>query len=161
VELLYKKIADIVEQEAACLEEFLTLLVNQQKYLVDNDIESLRDGVTRQQEIISRIKGLEKNRSSLVVKYSDSNDLDPEDVTISGLARRADGAIADKLMELQNSLLSLHQKIEKAKRKNEFLIEHSMKYIEGTIKLIAEKSTPVNDYAPHNKQESLIVSRTV
>ena len=158
---LYKKIANIVEKEAACLEEFLELLVNQQKYLVDNDIENLKSGVNRQQEIISQIRDLEKSRLGIVACYSETQDLDPGDITISSLARQAGGEIADKLMELQNSLLSLHQKIEKAKRKNEFLIEHSMKHIEGTIRLIAEKGKVKKDYGPREQQESLILSRTV
>lgn len=150
-----------MEREAACLEEFLELLVNQQKYLVDNDIENLKSGVSRQQEIINQIKELEKSRLGIVACYSETQKLNPGDVTISSLARQAGGEMADKLMELQNSLLSLHQKIEKAKRKNEFLIEHSMKYIEGTIRLIAEKGNVKKDYGPREQQESLILSRTV
>ena len=137
-----------MESEAACLTEFLNLLVNQQKYLVENDIDNLKQGVSRQQEIINQIKSLERSRTNLVSRYCDEKGLSPQDVTISSLARSADGRIADKLIELQNSLLSLHQKIEKAKRKNQFLIEHSMKYIEGTIKLIAEKGKPRRDYLP-------------
>ena len=162
MELLYKKIVDVVNREASCLEEFLNLLIDQQKFLVENDIENLKDGVAKQQQIISKVKALEKNRAQLVAQYSAGNDLNPKDVTISNLARRAEGEIADKLLGLQSTLMSLHQKIEKAKRKNEFLIEHSMKYIEGTIRLIAEHGAPrKSDYAPKSKQESLIVSQTV
>ncbi len=161
MELLYKKIIDVVEEESLCLEKFLELLVNQQKYLVENDLENLKDGVAHQQNIIDRVKDLEKQRSQLVAMYSESENLNPNDVTISGLARKAGGQIADKLLELQNSLLSLHKKIDKAKRKNEFLIEHSMKYIDGTIRLIASGSAQKKDYSKRDKQESLILSRTV
>jgi hypothetical protein len=161
VELLYKKIIDVVEEEALCLEGFLRLLVDQQKYLVENDLENIKSGVARQQQLIDRIKDLEKTRVQLVAKYSESADLKPCDITISGLARRAGGEIADKLIKLQDSLMSLHQKIEKAKRKNQFLIEHSMKYINGTIRLIAERGKSRKDYAPRGGQDSLIVSKTV
>ncbi len=161
MELLYKKIIDVVEEEALCLEGFLRLLVDQQKYLVENDLENIKNGVARQQELIDRVKSLEKARTQLVAKYSESENIKPCDLTMSGLARRAGGEIADKLMELQNSLMSLHRKIEKAKRKNQFLIEHSMKYINGTIRLIAERGKSRKDYAPHGGQDSLIVSKTV
>ena len=161
MELLYKKIINIVEEESLCLEEFLELLVGQQKFLVENDLENLKDGVAHQQEIIERIKTLEKTRAQLVAKYSDSEEINPGDVTITALARRAGGEIADKLLVLQNSLLSLHKKIEKARRKNEFLIEHSMKYIDGTIRLIAERGVQKKDYTKRTGQESLILSRTV
>ncbi len=162
VQSLYNKLVEIVEEEALCLERFLSLLVDQQKYLVENDIDSLKEGVSHQQEIINRIKMLEKSRGQLVSRFSESLDLNPRDITISSLARKAEGQIADKLLGLQNALLSLHQKIEKARRKNEFLIEHSMKYIEGTIRLIARQTDDKRDYAPRRKkQESMIVSRTV
>lgn len=161
MELLYKKIIDVVEEEALCLEEFLRLLVDQQKYLVENDLENIKSGVARQQELIDRVKTLEKSRTQLVAKYSESTNLQPGDITMSGLARRAGGEIADKLMELQNSLMSLHQKIEKAKRKNQFLIEHSMKYINGTIRLIAERGKSRKDYTPRLGQDSLIVSKRI
>lgn len=158
---LYKKILDIIQSEATCLEEFFNLLVSQQTYLVESDLESLKAGVARQQQIIDQIKNLEKSRLQIIAHFSEQTQLDPKDVTISCLARKAQGEIADQLLNLQNNILSLHSKIEKAKRKNQFLIEHSMKYIEGTIKLFAEKGKPRPDYAPHDKQESLILSRTV
>lgn len=161
MELLYKKIIDVVEEEALCLEEFLRLLVDQQKYLVENDLENIKNGVSRQQELIDRVKALEKSRTQLVAKYSETANLKPGDITMSGLARRAGGEMADKLMELQNSLMSLHQKIEKAKRKNQFLIEHSMKYINGTIRLIAERGNSRKDYSPRLGQDSLIVSKRI
>ncbi|HEQ98692.1 MAG TPA: hypothetical protein ENO22_05055 [candidate division Zixibacteria bacterium] len=161
MELLYNKIISVVEEESLCLEEFLELLVSQQKYLVENDLENLKDGVARQQEIISRVKALEKKRAQLVARYSETEDVNPSDITISCLARKAGGQIADKLLELQNSLLSLHERIEKARRKNEFLIENSMKYIDGTIRLIAESGTQKKGYLKSDKQESPILSRTV
>jgi hypothetical protein len=161
VELLYKKIIDVVEEESLCLEKFLELLINQQKYLVENDLENLKDGVAHQQNIIDRVKALEKQRGQLIAMYSDSENLDPNDVTISSLARKAGGQIADKLLKLQNSLMSLHKKIEQAKRKNEFLIGNSMKYIDGTIRLIASSGTQKKDYSKREKQESVILSRTV
>jgi hypothetical protein len=161
VEFLYKKVIDIVEEESLCLEEFLELLVNQQKYLVENDLEKLKDGVARQQEIISRVKTLEKQRGKLVAEYSETEDVNPGDITITCLARKAGGQIADKLLELQNSLLSLHEKIEKARRKNEFLIENSMKYIDGTIRLIAESGRQKEDNAKSDEKESLILTTTV
>jgi len=161
VQTLYNKLVDIIDEEALCLERFLALLVDQQKYLVENDVDSLKEGVSHQQEIIKRIKALEKNRGQIVNRFSESMDVNPGDVTISSLARKAEGEIADKLLDLQNSLLSLHQKIEKAKRKNEFLIEHSMKYIEGTIRLIAQQNQGRRDYTPRKNQDSMIVSKTV
>ncbi|NIP44509.1 MAG: flagellar protein FlgN [candidate division Zixibacteria bacterium] len=161
MEFLYKKVIDIVEEESLCLEEFLELLVNQQKYLVENDLEKLKDGVARQQEIISRVKTLEKQRGKLVAEYSETEDVNPGDITITCLARKAGGQIADKLLELQNSLLSLHEKIEKARRKNEFLIENSMKYIDGTIRLIAESGRQKEDNAKSDEKESLILTTTV
>jgi len=161
VDSLYKKILDIIQNEATCLEEFFNLLVNQQTYLVESDLENLKAGVARQQEIIDQVKNLEKSRLQIIAHFSGQAQLDPKDVTISSLARKAQGEIANQLLNLQTNILSLHGKIEKAKRKNQFLIEHSMKYIEETIKLIAEKGKPRPDYAPHDKQESLILSRTV
>jgi len=161
VQTLYNKLVDIIDEEALCLERFLALLVDQQKYLVENDVDSLKEGVSHQQEIIKLIKALEKNRGQIVNRFSESMDVNPGDVTISSLARKAEGEIADKLLDLQNSLLSLHQKIEKAKRKNEFLIEHSMKYIEGTIRLIAQQNQGRRDYTPRKNQDSMIVSKTV
>ncbi|MBD3380738.1 MAG: hypothetical protein GF404_00935 [candidate division Zixibacteria bacterium] len=157
----HKTIAEIVEQEAVCLEEFLKLLVAQQKYLVENDIDQLKAGVDRQQELIDRVKNLEKNRFEVLANYSRQHDLDPAEITITRLANQAEGKIADKLLKLQNSLMSLHSKIEKAKRKNEFLIEHSMKHIEGTIKLIAGKNGTGSDYSPHEKKGNLMVSKTI
>jgi len=161
VDHIYRKITEVVEREAACLEEFLKLLIDQQKYIVDNEIDNLKNGVARQQEIIKKIKNLEKSRIEILGRLSESENLDPKNLTISSLACHAEGEISEKLLQLQSSLLALHNKIEKAKRKNEFLIEHSMKYIEETIRLLGEKGKPRRDYIPGKDQESLILSKTV
>lgn len=165
MESLIKKLTEIVSQEVKQYELFLQLLTEQQNHLVENDLERLNNVIRQQEDAIISSRELEKTRMRIVNELSQHLDADPNDLTLSRITRDLSRPQAEKLKGMQKRLLDLHAKINRVKSKNEFLIQKSMEYIEGTVKLfasVADDKSVYREHAPKDKRPSSIaVNRTI
>ena len=146
------RLIDIINKEVTCLESFMALLTEEQKFLVENDVDSLRKSVGQQERTILQAENLEKERIKLTDGIAKSLNLKKDEASISKLVQLLEESYSVQLKELQKTLFSLYQKVERQRRKNEFLIKQSMGIIDRGIKLFlgAESSSPT--YAkPSNK----------
>jgi len=164
VESLTNKLTDIVSREVKQFELFLKLLIDQQNYLVANDLENLNRVIKEQEKAIVVTRELERNRMRVIAEMSETSDDDPNNMTLSRITRSLAEPQAQKLESMQKALTDLHTKINKVKSKNEFLIKKSMEYIEGTVRLLASSGTEVPTYGDRNTKEqkspSIAVNRT-
>ncbi|MBU1320579.1 MAG: flagellar protein FlgN, partial [candidate division Zixibacteria bacterium] len=129
MESLTKKLTDIVSREVLQFELVLQLMADQQNYLVANDLENLNRVVKEQEEAILKVRELEKSRLLIIDEISDVTDDDSENLTLTQIAKKLALPQAEKLQRLQKTLLDLHEKITRARSRNEFLIKKSMEHI--------------------------------
>ena len=164
VESLTNKLTDIVSREVKQFELFLKLLIDQQNYLVANDLENLNRVIKEQETAILVTRELEKNRMRVIAELSEQIDDDPNNMTLSRVTKSLAQPQALKLEKMQRALTDLHAKINKVKSKNEFLIKKSMEYIEGTVRLLASGNNEIPTYGDGNSREqkspSIAVNRT-
>jgi predicted transcriptional regulator len=164
VESLTNKLTDIVSREVKQFELFLKLLIDQQNYLVANDLENLNRVIKEQEQAILITRELEKNRMRIIAELSEQIDDDPNNMTLSRVTKSLAQPQALKLEKMQRALTDLHAKISKVKSKNEFLIKKSMEYIEGTVRLLASSNNEAPTYGDGNSKEqkspSVAVNRT-
>lgn len=154
-----------MSREVAQFEQVLQLMADQQNYLVSNDLENLNRVVKEQEEAIVKMHELERSRLRVIDEISQRTDDNPEGLTLTEIARKLGEPQAEKLVRMQKTLRDLHDKINKAKTRNEFLIKKSMEYIEGTVRLLASNGVDVPTYREGMKSgkssQSLVVNRTV
>lgn len=164
MESLTNKLMDVVSREVKQFELFLKLLTDQQEYLVANDMDNLSRVVKEQEQAILVAKELERNRMRIIAELSERVNDDPNNMTLSRIARNLAQPHALRLESMQKALLDLHSKIGRVKSKNEFLIKKSMEYIEGTVRMLASTGREVPTYgdgkAAKQQSPSVMVNRT-
>ena len=132
---LVSGLIEVINKEGKCLEKFLTLLSEEQKFLVENDVDSLRRSVEDQEKTIRDARKLEDERIKLTDSLAEKLKIDKDEVSISKLIELVEKSYSTKLRELQNTLSSLYARLERQRKKNEFLIKQSMKYVDKSVKV--------------------------
>ncbi len=164
MESLTNKLTDIVSREVKQFELFLKLLIDQQDYLVANDVDNLDRIVKEQEKAILVTRELERNRMRIIAEISERINDDPNNMTLSRITKNLAKPHAVRLETMQKALSDLHARINRVKSKNEFLIKKSMEYIEGTVRLLASTGREIPTYgegkAGKQQSPSVIVNRT-
>lgn len=130
------KLIEVINKEATCLENFMTLLTEQQEFLVNNDVKSLQKSVGKQKRAILEVERLERERIKLTDQTAASLKLNKSEANLSKLVQLVEESYSARLQELQRTLLHLYQKVERQRRKNEFLIRQSMGMVDRNMKFI-------------------------
>jgi uncharacterized protein YeeX (DUF496 family) len=132
---LVSQLIKVINRESKCLDNFLSLLSEEQKFLVENDVDSLRRSIEDQEKAIRDARKLEDDRIKLTDSLSEKLKIDKGGVSISKLIELVEESYSTKLRELQSTLSSLYAKLERQRKKNEFLIKQSMKHVDKSINI--------------------------
>lgn len=158
---LVSQLIEVINKEITCLERFLILLSEEQKFLVENDTDSLQKSVKDQQKIIWDAQKLEEDRIKLTDCLAERLKIEKGEVNISKLIELVEESYSAKLRELHSTLSSLYAKLERQRKKNEFLIRQSMKYVDQSIKIFLglEKEDP-NYSASQRRNQKVQTEKT-
>lgn len=129
------QLIEVINKEGKCLERFLTLLSDEQKFLVEKDVDSLRRSIEEQEKTIQDARKLEEERIKLTDLLAKQLRIEKDEVNISKLIELVEESYSTKLRELQSTLSSLYAKLERQRKKNEFLIKQSLRYTDKSIKV--------------------------
>jgi hypothetical protein len=146
----------VINSEILCLERFLTLLSEEQRFLVEKDIDSLRKSIEEQESAIRDQRELEEARIKLTDSLAGKLRIDKGEVNISKLIELVEESYSTELRELQGTLACLYAKLERQKKKNEFLIKQSMKYVDKSIRVFSglERGDPGQLVSGRRNQEA-------
>jgi hypothetical protein len=131
------QLIEVINREISCLEKFLTLLSEEQEFLVQRDVDSLRKSIEEQEKTIREERKLEEARIKLTDSLAGKLKIDEEEVNLSRLIELVEESYSTELRELQSTLASLYAKLERQRKKNEFLIKQSMKYVDKSIEVFS------------------------
>jgi hypothetical protein len=132
--LVYQLI-EVIRKEIVCLEKFLNLLSEEQRLLVEIEMNSLRRCIGDQKRTIEEARKLEDDRIKLTDLLAEKLKIDKDEVKLSKLIELVEESYSAKLRELQSTLFALYAKLERQRKKNEFLIKQSMKYVDKSMKI--------------------------
>lgn len=153
---LVSQLIEVINREILCLEKFLTLLSEEQKIVVKNDIDSLRASIEEQEKIIADGRKLEEARIKLTDSLAEKLKIDKGEVNISKLIELVEESYSTELRELQSTLSSLYTKLERQRKKNEFLIKQSMKYVDKSVNIFLGLEGRDQSYSvPRQKNKKL------
>ena len=97
---LVSQLIEAINRESKCLEKFLTLLSEEQKFLVENDVDSLRSSIGDQEKAIRDARKLEDERIKLTDSLAEKLKIDKGEVNISKLIELVEESYSTKLREL-------------------------------------------------------------
>lgn len=135
---LVSHLTEVFHKEIVCLEKFLVLLSEEQKSLVENEFDSLRRCIGEQEKTIGEARKLEEERIKLTDSLAEKLKVDKDEVKLSKLIELVEESYSAKLREVQSTLFALYAKLERQRKKNEFLIKQSMKYVDKSMKVFSD-----------------------
>lgn len=155
----------VIGTEVVIFEKFLQALQRQQDALVDNNLELLHETTAALEALTVETKTAEAQRRKVVAQLTSDLELNPDDITLAQLATLASTSESSELTKLQQTLLDLHEQIQAAKNRNEFLIRKSMEYLDATLTQLSgeqQQSTYQANSAPvNNARRPLSLDRKV
>lgn len=142
---MVNKLIETIGREAALFESFLELLERQQTMLVENNLVGLKEVTARQQEKFVESQRLNKERLELVDSLKEANHIDG-DLDVSRLIDIIDKTQADRLLQLQETILTLNDKISETRNQNAMLLNRSREYIMKTMEMLSRINSPEATY---------------
>ena len=144
---LVEKLVTVVAEEAEHCERLLTLLRQQQEYLVESNTTGLESNVREQENAIRRSRDLERRRTDLVENIAQGLVLNDEEPTLSRLIGLLSSDYGRRLGSLRDSMGRSIELVSKTKDQNRMLIEQSMYNIDEVMRMLATTSASAADYA--------------
>ncbi|UCD63418.1 MAG: flagellar protein FlgN [Candidatus Zixiibacteriota bacterium] len=150
---MVNELIEIIGREAAVFEAFLELLEQQQRMLVENDVDGLNRTSDLQREKLVESQLLNKKRQDLVEKIRVANDIEG-DLNVSRLLKIVDKDQADRLSKLQRLILGLNDKILETRNQNAVLLNRSRDYILKTMEMLSKLNSPEPTYGASGKSKA-------
>ena len=140
-----EELIKILQREEKIFREYLELLTEQQGNLMKNDLEAIRQGIQKISQLAGIATELENARRIIVAKLSEKLRVKPNDINLSEMLDKVNGAPFDELESLKNKVLEFHEKIMSQSRRNELLINQSMNILSQSIQLMNQSDDPLQN----------------
>ena len=161
---MINQLIEVISKEAKLFESFLAFLEEQKEALVSNDIERLNAATGNQQEMLVKSRVLNRERERIVRLLRSVNNL-PDDTAISQLLDLADEDQAARLSHLRDSILSLHDEIDKTRNSNALLVNQSREFINRTLTMLSQMNRPEGTYgrngATTDSSDTILLDRRI
>ncbi len=140
------RLIDILGREAGLFEDFLRLLEEQQKALVERDLSTLQSVTERLHEKSVESRFLDQRRQQIVAEIKATEGLEG-DINVTRLLEITDDERADQLRRLRALIVKLHDQIADTRNRNALLINRSREYVARTMKMLSEINMPKPTYS--------------
>jgi len=141
-----KELTAILRAEKEVYARYLEKLTDQQRCLIENDLQGIKSSVEQINSLAQEAANLETGRRAIVERISGKLGINPGDVSISKLLEKFKGSRFEELEQLKNMILDINEKVKNQKLRNELLIEQSMSVIRQTMNYINEINNPKVTY---------------
>ena len=137
MESVVKDLTDVIEREVKAFQSLLEALLDQQASILRGDILSVSLSNEEVESIVTETKRLEKERCGKSKDLSRCLDVEGE-LTLSEIIPRVELRYADRLKELRHILEALSEKIQRTNKRNNYLLEHSLKFVDNCLRVLVE-----------------------
>jgi hypothetical protein len=139
-----------VEKEVRAFHALLDVLVEQQASILQGDAESVSKSNEEVERIVSETRQLEKEVRGRSRLLSEHLEID-RDLPLSEIIPLVEQRYSERLTELRELLITLHQKIQRTNQRNSFLLENSLRFIDESSKILAGGVAPDLSYSKEGK----------
>jgi len=140
-EQLLVDLAALINEEIRAFHRLLEALQEEQRAIVEDDIEVIEQCVAVQQEVAVAAHQLEAKRVRVVGQLAEQLDMEPQNISLSRLVEALEGPRAEELAQMREKLLDLNGKIRGVSENNAFLIRQSLRYTERCLDILTAQST--------------------
>lgn len=144
-----RELESILNTEQDLFSVYLEMLTEQQRHLIENNLDELNKSIREINILARKILRLERERKEVIKKISEKLRLDKDDISLSNLLDRFTGRNSEELERLRNTILDTHVKATVQKERNKFLIKQSMNVIRQTVSYLNEKNNPAITHDRH------------
>jgi hypothetical protein len=137
------ELTEILGKELETFNRFLFLLDEQHKQVVRRDLAGLGNTNSELDLLCNQASELERARQSIVQSISNQMNIESTNLRLSDLLERLDQISSNRLNALRQAILDVHQKIEEKSIRNRFLIDKSRNLIAESMKILANRPSPV------------------
>lgn len=137
-----RELEAILEAERKLYAKYLERLTVQQRSLIENDLQGLRESIDSINILAQEAMTLESGRKNVIARISDKLKVAREDITLNNLLDRFKGHNFEQLERLKQAILDTHIKATAQRERNELLINQSMSVIGQTISYLSERNNP-------------------
>ena len=137
IESLQEELVRILDAEIEQYRELLRMLRSQRECFNTREVKSFEEINKQQGTIVLKIKTLEEARKFIASRLAQCFDIPGEEVTLAKLASLADKPYGERCKAYQKEIVSLIRELESLKESNAYLIQQSLHYISGVLKIFA------------------------
>ncbi len=128
-----RALIDHLVKETAFYEELVSVLHKENEDLADRDYRALYETVCKKEHLIVHIQKMEKLRLRLIREAVAALGMPAEEVNISGIIKKADQSLGDKLEEQLSKIISIAESIKEINRVNGFIVEGCLDNVNKTL----------------------------
>ena len=139
-EQLLVDLAALINEEIRAFNRLLQALQDEQRAIVEDDIETIEECVAVQGEVAAMAHQLEAKRIRIVEELAQQLDLEPQNISLNRLVEALECPRAEELTQMRATLLELNGKIRSISENNAFLIRQSLRYTERCLDILTAQS---------------------
>lgn len=147
---LVQDLTSVVEQEVKAFQSLLDALLEQQASILRGDSLSVTRSNEEVDAIVAETKILERTRQGKSLDISRMLNAD-EEMTLSEMLPFVEQRYANRLSELKQVLLTLSRKIESTNQRNQYLLEHSLRFVDNCLRVLVNGREGEIAYNPSGK----------
>jgi len=130
---LIEDLIALIRREENILGLFLDCLNRQKEFIVQNKSDEFDQTVREEEELIAQVRQLEQERMALVKSISNAAGSKEDELSLTRLIELNLGESSDELKKMKRVLAGLVERIKRANRVNQYLIQRSLSFIQKNI----------------------------
>jgi len=151
MQLLLKKLSNILNQQVTQYNRLLTLLSCERQTIASDNPEELDELVKHQGTLILELKALEEARLALMDKIAARFRIDAIGLTLSRLSILVDEPYSSEYRRVGRQLSDIMNKLEAMNKDNAYLIDRTLDYVNGVLRIFTTPDILARGYSAFNK----------
>jgi len=139
IENLIVELTSVVEKEVEAFKTLLNGLMEHQTSIVKGSRDKVAESQQKVEKLVSETKKIKdelKNKKDDLAKVLNID----ENLTITDMLSYVEGSYAARLNELKDMLKILSDKVSEANSRNQYLLDHSLRFVDNCIKTLIQGS---------------------
>lgn len=149
---LMENLIEVLRRESSEYEELLALSQKKTPIIISGNLENLQKITDEEQELVSRINHLEKERAEVTADIANVLNKDVADLKLAGLIEMLAGRPAERkaLEEIHDRLRAAVHSLQEVNEHNSGLLENALEMVEFEMNLF-QSSKAAPETADYNK----------
>ena len=153
---MFQDLVEILKEEIQLYRTLIDLLQQEQKSLIQTEMETLEELLKKKETLFLQIKLQEECRMTLIQKISSDLQLEEKEIILSRLIEVCDNPCSSELKQCQHELKGLVASVTDLTEMNARLIGGSLEFLKGSLSLL----NSMLGGAPGYQQDGRIVAGT-